>query len=86
MTSCNNIVDIIKTCIPPETEMNPEQLEQFKNDIIIIKSIIDKKYENKYITKTKSLENLTYNNDKYITRSRSEPKKIKKVNVKLYSS
>lgn len=89
MISCDNVVDIIKLCIPKtHTNLTQQEFEQLKTNIILTKYIIDKQIENKHIIKTKSLQNLNSNfkNETYIKRSLSEPKKIRHMNIKIYNS
>jgi len=89
MTSYENVVDIIKQCIPKaQANLTQSEFEQLKTNIILTKYIIDKQFENKHITKTKSLQylNSKFENEKYIERSLSEPKKLKTINVKIYNA
>ena len=89
MTSYENVVDIIKQCIPKaQANLTQSEFEQLKTNIILTKYIIDKQFENKHITKTKSLQylNSKFENENYIERSLSEPKKLKTINVKIYNA
>jgi hypothetical protein len=89
MTTYENVIQVIKHCIPmSQTDLTQDEFEELKNNIIMTKYIIDKQFENKHITKTKSLQylNSNFENEKYIKRSLSEPKKFKSMHVKVYNA
>ncbi len=87
MISDTNLTHLIK-CDIKSSEDDLEE-KQIKNHDVI-QGIDDVSIENKHlsITKTKSLEllNSIFENDKCITRCLSEPKKIKRLNIKLHKT
>ncbi len=89
MISDTDLISIIKH--DTKTSQDDLEEEQIENHNIISENIVESvNIENKHlsITKAKSLNllNSIFENDKCIERSLSEPKKIKRLNIKLRNS
>ncbi len=86
MISDTDLISIIKHDI--KTSQDDLEEEQIENHNVIPENIVNIENKHLSITKAKSLNilNSIFENDKCIERSLSEPKKIKRLNIKLRNS